>query len=90
MCERRLKVTNYFRSTKRRYSHEIYWKDFYWSMALGCARKLVLGLHVRGTFDRLQQLPIKEVTLSLTRSHSATLDCVYYVDNTSSPSNESQ
>lgn len=61
-------------------------------MALGCARKLVLGLHVRGTFDRLQQLPIREVTVSLPSGHCAKslLHCVYDVDSTISLANESQ
>lgn len=51
----------YFLTYFSRYSHEIDWMDVYWQMALGCTNKLMLGLHVRGTYDRVQQLPIKEV-----------------------------
>lgn len=45
-----------------RYSHEIDWMDYYWQMVLGGTHKLILGLHLEGNYDRVQQLPIKEVT----------------------------
>ncbi|CAN0480870.1 unnamed protein product, partial [Scytosiphon promiscuus] len=62
-----------------RYADTINWKDFYWQMALGGAHKLVLGLHNRGTFDDVKELPIDKVKARADETGSSSM---VYLANT--------